>query len=352
MLAIALSCACGASASPDEGASTEPAPAATCALETTHLIDERTLHGVVDTPPDRRASVAAEVPGRIERVLVREGDVVEAGALLAQIEAGPTVDAQAHARAQLAEAETLAHTQQASRDHLAHLVERGIAARAQLEEADGHLAALEEAVTAARAIFSEARRGVARTHVTSPIAGTVVRMLRRTGENVDGTPATPILEIADVSSLEITVSAPARDLLVLARDQTATVVLDGLAEPVTAHVRTVAPALDPVTGTGSVRVALDPSARTLPLGLAAEVRVAIGEHDALTAPESAVRHGAEGSTEVLVCADGHAVPTPVTVGARIDGRAEIASGLPPAARVVVRSIGLPDDAPCEGAERP
>lgn len=349
--ALLLAVACG-SAAPEGETETERAPLPTCGVERVQIDDQRTLRGVVDTPPDRRASVAAEVPGRIERVLVREGDVVAAGALLAEIEAGPTSDAQAQARAHLAEAEALVHTQQDARDHLAHLVERGIAPRAQLEEADGHLAALREAATAARALASEARRGVSRTRVTSPLAGTVLRLVRHPGETVDGTPATPIVEVADMSTLEIVASAAPRDLLSLARDQTAHVTIDGLPAPIEARVRSVSPMLDPATGTGTVRLALTGLDCVLPLGLAAEAVVDAGAHEASVVPAEAVRSGAEGTTEVLVCEDGAAHPLAVTIGARLGGRAEITSELDPAARLVARAIGIEDDAPCESESAP
>lgn len=349
LMLMLLASACGGNATETETAGEEPTAAPTCAIERVQRIDQRTLHGVVDTPPDRRASVAAEVPGRIQRVLVREGDVVESGALLAEIEPGPTSDAQAQARAHLAEAETLVRTQQASRDHLAHLVERGIAPRAQLEEADGHLAALEESATAARALASEARRGVSRTRVTSPLTGMVLRLLRHPGETVDGTPATPILEVADTSALEMVASVAARDLLAIARDQIAHVSIDGIDDPIDAAVRSVSPTLDPATGTGTVRIALTGLSRALPLGLAAEGIVEVGAHEALVVPAEAVRSGPEGTTEVLVCEDGAAHPLAVTIGTREGGHAEITSEIDEHARLVARAIGLEDEAPCEMA---
>jgi len=348
--ALALSlllAACGGAT--ETAAPDEPTPVATCAVGHAPIVDRRSLHGVVDTPPDRRALVAAQTAGRIEQVHVREGDAIAQEALLAEIEAGPASDARMQATAHLAEATALVRTQQEARDHLAHLVERGIAPRAQLEEADGRLAALTEAETAARALSSEARRGFARTRVTSPLAGTVLRLLRHPGETVDGTPATPIVEIADLTALEMVATVSSRDLLAITRDQVVHVTIDGLPAPLDGHVRSVSPTLDPATGTGTVRIALDGLDRTLPLGLAAEGLVEIGTHDALVVPAEAVRSGPAGTTEVLVCEDGEAHPLAVTVGTRADGHAEITSELDPSVRLVARAIGLPDDAPCEMA---
>lgn len=340
-------CGGGAGGGEGEGEASEVPPAASCGLERVTRVDRRTLHGVVDTPPDARASVAAEIPGRIQRVLVREGDLVGQGTLLAEIEAGPSADTAAQARAHLAEAETLVHTQQAARDHLAHLVERGIAPRAQLEEAEGHLAALESAASAARALASEARRGVSRTRVVSPLDGTVLRLLRHPGETVDGTPATPIVEVADLHALEVVASVAARDLLAIARDQVVRVSIDGMDDPIEASVRSVSPTLDPATGTGTVRIALSGLDRALPLGVAAEGQVEVGTHEALVVPIEAVRSGTDGTTEVLVCQDGEARALAVTVGSREGGQAEITSPIDPDVRLVARAIGLEDGAPCE-----
>ena len=113
--------------------------------------------------------------------------------------------------------------------------------------------------------------------------------------------------------------------------------------------RSVSPLLDPTTGTGTVRIALTGLGRSLPLGLAAEAVIETGMHDALVVPEDAVRSSAAGTTELLVCEDGVAHPLAVTVGQRVDGRAEIISEIDESARVVARAIGREDDAACEPA---
>jgi RND family efflux transporter MFP subunit len=343
--------ACGGHAAPEGEHETEIPAAEVVTVERATLTDTRVLRGVIDTPPDRRASVAAEIAGRINEVPVREGDAVEAGALLAVIDPGPASDARAAASAHLEESSVAVASARTARDHVAHLVERGIAPRAQLEEADAHLAALQAAAQASRVTVREAGRGVSRTRVTSPLAGVVVRVVRRPGETVDGTPGTPIVEVADVSALELACSAAPRDLLALAADQPVSITVDGLDAPLPGHVRSVAPALDPSTGTGSVRIALDPLARALPLGLAGEARVNAGTHDGLVVPDEAVRASAEGTPEVLVCEGGAAHATAVVVGQRSEGRAELVEGVPAGALVVHRAIGREDGSACgEAAE--
>ena len=48
-----------------------------------------------------------------------------------------------------------------------------------------------------------ARRQLERTTVRSPLSGVVLHVFRKSGELVDGTPATPILEVGDPSALEL-----------------------------------------------------------------------------------------------------------------------------------------------------
>jgi hypothetical protein len=48
-----------------------------------------------------------------------------------------------------------------------------------------------------------------------------------------------------------------------------------------------------------------------------------------------------------VCEDGHAHALAVSVGARVDGRAEITSPIDAHARLVARAIGLEQGADCE-----
>ncbi len=354
-LALVAALGCTSPATGEGAASATPAAPLACAeLTTRTLEDVREVFGVIDTPPGGRASVAAELAGRILSLSVREGDRVEAGDLLCEIDGGPQSDAARTARARASEAEIAATNARVTRDRAAHLVERGIAARRDLEDAQSRLGELEAARDAARALASEAGRTAARARVTAPISGVVVRVIRRIGETVDGTPATPIVELADLRTLELVASVAPRDLLVLAPEQDARVTLDGLDEPLDAVVTRVGPALDPATGTGSVRLAVPGRESPLPLGLSGRASIRVGEHEAVVAPEGAVRGRRDGGMEVLVCRDGRAEAVRVEVGRRDGDVVELHSGAAAGDRVVLRALGIEEGSVVagEGTEPP
>lgn len=354
VLALTL-LACG---SPPPEAEEEVAPLhATCApVERATVDDVRTLDGTVVTPPDRTALVSAQIAGPIRDVLVREGDPVTAGQRLVDVDPGTAADLAHLADARVAEAAAAAAHAHLTLDRSARLVERGIAARQELDDATGAAAGLDAALVAARASRAEAHRMLERAHVTSPIDGVVTRVLRQAGELVDGTSLTPILEVADPSELEVLTSASPADLIALRPLATARVELPAVPGiGFDATVRSVAPAIDPVTSTGAVRFALvlAPDGPHPPLGVLARVRVVVATHEALTVPLDALRGSTEGRSEVLVCADGAVHARTVTVGARAE-RAEILDGLDGTESIVVSGvIGIDNDTPlATEAERP
>lgn len=309
------------------------------------LRDVRIVRGTVAAVPDRDAVIAAQVPGRLLRVPLREGDAVTKDGIVAEVESRSVRDGLRQADAQLAQARAarVAAASEASRQE--HLFEKGISAKQALEQARAALAAADAQVTVAAAQVDASRQGVERAEVRSPLAGVVVRVFRRPGEVVDGTAATPILEVADPSALELAASAPPADLVLLRVGQLATLRFDALAGH-TFHgsLRAVAPAIDPTTGVGTVRITIEASEVRPPLGLAglAEVLGADARR-AVVVPAAAVRKAGGAKTEVVECRDGHASVRAVVTGDRRDGVVEIVNGLTAGARVVVDEAAALED---------
>lgn len=318
-------------------------------------VEQRVIRGTVSPRPDRDALLSAQVPGRLLRVLAREGDHVEAGAIVAEVESRPLRDSLRQAEAVLGQARAQRTAASASVLREQHLYERGISARQTLEAAQAALGQAEGAVALASAQVDVARQSLERAAVRTPIAGFVVRLLRREGEVVDGTPTTAIMQVADPSELELSASVRASDLVMLATGQTAEVTLEPLpGRRFEATVRTVSPAVDLATGVGTVRLSLQTTGANVPLGILGTAAVHVGH--AITAdvvPSSAIRSAGGTRTEVVLCINGHARPLPVVVGDRRDGVAQIVSGLESVARPALVALdgltGLVDGTAIEEA---
>src|ERR1019366_6870275 len=92
------------------------------------------------------------------------------------------------------------------------LFERGIAAGKEVEDARKELAAAQAAVDQANAALNTAERQVERAEVRSPIDGQIVKRMVSGGEQVDGTAAQPIVEIANLDHVELDANVPSEQL--------------------------------------------------------------------------------------------------------------------------------------------
>src|SRR5690606_9157561 len=132
---------------------------------------ETRLSGRVEPMVDSRASVAALVGGRVERVLVAPGQSVRAGHPLVSLVSGDAASLRAEVDA--AQAAYVAAEQAHSRDE--ELADLGVVARREAEVS--HAQALSAQANAraarARAAAAGAPSASGRVSVTSPIAGVV-----------------------------------------------------------------------------------------------------------------------------------------------------------------------------------
>jgi membrane fusion protein (multidrug efflux system) len=313
------------------------------------VVDTIEVRGTIAPLPDRDAQVSAQVPGRILRLFVREGDPVTAGQLLARLDDGPLVDDLHAAEAVVTRTHAEVRNAEATAARVQRVFEHGIAARQEVDDASTRAQSARAAESEAEASARRARRQVDRAAIRSPLAGVVVRLFRRPGELVDGTPATPIVQVADPSRLELVGDATANDLIRVAKGQPAEVMISAL--PNThwrASVAAVSPAVDRTTGLGTVRVTLDATERP-PIGALGSARIPVGSpRQSVGVPAAAIRTGPGEEIEVVICGDdGHAHVSRLPRGASVGGRVET-KGLTAGQRVVVSSVlGIADGDPIE-----
>ena len=343
VVATALACRHATDAEEDE----KPAPAqVTCRPVVAATIDDSVdVSGVIAPPPKLDAVVSSPVAGRVAQVAVEEGDQVAAGALLAVIE-DPALGAgslEANAAVENARAQRVAADQDVARQE--RLVASGIGARKDLDDARAKQAATVAEVTAAGARAGLAGAQLARREIRAPRAGIVLHLQRKVGESVDGTSATPIAEIADVRVLELHAQATPAALLPLREGMPARLRVLGAAAAIDGKVVRIAPAVDPATMLGVVRVALAAS-EGVKVGTAATARITVGQRPGFRVPASALRRSLVGEDEVVVCDGTTARVRKVAIGNRGDDGVEITEGLKAGEQVVIDHVlGLSNDQP-------
>ncbi|MES1206855.1 MAG: efflux RND transporter periplasmic adaptor subunit [Pseudomonadota bacterium] len=314
-------------------------------VETAEVEDTIELRGTVAPLPDRDAEVAPQVAGRIAKVAVREGERVTAGQPLARIDDAGLVDQANEAAAAVAKAEAERRNAEATRARTERVFEHGIAARQEVEDAVTRADTAAASEREARAAAARIRRQVDRATVRSPLAGIVVRIFRRTGELVDGTPSTPVVEVADPSRLELAAEATAADLVRLAAGAPAEVTTAALpGARWSGAVSVVSPAVDRATGLGKVRIGIMlEAAPRPPIGVLGAARIRLGRPRAATVvPKAALRNGAGADVEVVVCGqDGVAHVRRAARGVSTGDRVEV-GGLAAGQSVALDPVGIAD----------
>lgn len=298
----------------------------------------------------RTAMVKARIAAELRQLDVREGDTVRAGQVIGRLDDTEAAwrlrqaeDQAATARAQLAIAErTLANNRA--------LVGQGFISTNALQTSESNVAAAQATLAAAQAAAELARKSVRDAVLVAPIGGQVAQRLAQPGERV-GVDAR-IVEIVDLSALELAAPLAPADVAPLAVGLPATLTVEGLAAPVTGRVARIAPATQAGTRAVMVYIALD-SAPGLRHGLFAQGAVEVARAPARVVPLSALRtDGARPA--VLVAADGRVKRVDVTPGERglapFGGAPEpavaVGDALPEGAMVLRSSVGgLADGTP-------
>jgi RND family efflux transporter MFP subunit len=268
--------------------------------------------------------VKAKVPAEVRTLTVREGDSVKAGQLLGQLDA-TEVDwrlRQAEQNASSARAQ-LDIARRALENNRA-LVAQGFISPTGLETSVSNEAAALATYEAAMAAVELARKARGDTALVTPISGMVAQRLVQPGERV--AVDTRLLEIVDLSRLELEASVAPEDVVALAVGQTALLQVDGLPKPLTARVARINPSAQAGSRSITVYLAIDPDP-ALRQGLFARGRIETARQTVLAVPLSAVRSDLS-QPYVLQVDQGKALLKTVRLGQRgeVDGQPWVAIG--------------------------
>jgi membrane fusion protein (multidrug efflux system) len=333
--------ACGSKPADDEAKAPEipTITAETVTVQRRTLTEDLVVRGTVTAVPNEDVKVSALVAGRVNAVTIAEGDTVREGQVIAELDRQPLEDQRRQAAASVDQAKAQLENGRLNLQRNQQLFERGIAAGKEVEDARAQLAAAQSAFDAATAQLNTAQRNVERGSVRSPIAGQVVKRMVSVGEQVDGTGAQPIAEIANLDRVELAANVPSEYLGRLKTGQTVTLTTDAYPDRTfTGTVIAIAPAVDAVTNAGLVRIGIANAGRALKVGIFAQARVALAEHpDALVVPPAAVVKE-DAAAAVYVVSGDMAQRTVVKLGMEKPDAVEVLSGVQEGQVVLVSSV--------------
>jgi RND family efflux transporter MFP subunit len=304
--------------------------------------------------PQVSSSLGAKIPGRLARVMVKEGALVKTGQVVAELEDADLASSIASAEARVAAARARADAsnanlaevkQQIDRDSI--LVDQGALGRAPLEDLVARLHALTAATKAASAEIgvtqAEAKnlRVLLRDRIIlAPIDGTVITKPPQAGDMVG--PQEPLVEIADLRSLVVESDVPEARLSQIKVGAPCEIVLD--AYPLKRYrgaALEIGKRVNRAKATVAVKVRFIDSVDDVLPEMAARVSFlaqalsdeAMKEPSKRAVPASAVVDRS-GSKVVFVLDQGQARMVPVTLGPPLGNGFELANGPPPGTKVI------------------
>lgn len=232
------------------------------------------------------ALVKARVAGELQDLSVREGDMVKAGQVIARVDA-------TEYQARLRQAQQLAVSAKGQVDiarrvfdNNRSLVDQGFISKTALDTSLASLSSAEASLRAAQAGAEVAAKALDDTVLRAPISGLISQRLAQPGERV--APDARIVEIIDLSRLELETSLSATESLAVRVGQSATLQIEGAARAIAARVVRVNPSA--VAGSRAVLAYLAvEQAPGLRQGLFAQGTLTTGRLQALAVPLSTVR---------------------------------------------------------------
>jgi len=330
-----LASACGKDAPPPR-----PTVPVTVAPVVQRSVPEE-ISAIGTVTPLQSVAVRAQVSGVLTKVAFQEGDEVQAGQLLFQIDARPFQAALDQSVANLAKDQaTLVNARQEVTRYQT-LVQNDLATEEQFDQFKANADAAQAAVTADSAAVQTARLNLEYTTIRAQIAGRTGNLLLREGNLVPANGTTPLVIINQIRPISVSFSVPQRYLDDIQRfsaqhrldvevrpGEDTTVVLRGTLTFINNQV-------DTTTGTIQLKGTFDNASRRLWPGEFVTTRLVMNvETNALTVPSQAVMTGQNGSYVYVVGSD-HTVKTQdVTLGRAVQDYVVIEKGVAQGQQVV------------------
>lgn len=296
------------------------------------LSGEILAQAIVAASPTGQAILTARAAGAVTQIFKRLGDPVRAGEALAVVEGRDAAQFAADRSTAAARAAQAARNLAREKS----LYDQRVSPRVDYENAQADAATAQAEATRAAAAASAAGvaangRGVT---VTSPIAGRITAAPVVLGAFVQ--PETELFRVADPRRIQIEASIGILDAQRIAAGDRA-IIEPGDGVTVAGKVRAVTPTLD--AGTRQAIAVIEPIGGNFRPGQSLRVRIlprSASVSEGIVVPDDAVQ-SVEGRDMVFVRTPTGFVATPITIGTRSGGRAEITAGLKPGQSVATHN---------------
>jgi multidrug efflux system membrane fusion protein len=300
-----------------------------------------TLDALGTVEAEQSVAIRAEISGVLEKVHFREGDLVQAGQLLFQIDAGTQQAEVEKAQANLMRDQAALQEAQVQAKRLKSLAEKEFITQQEYAQAGVQEQSTSAAVRADQASLRAMQLQLAHARITSPITGRIGALNIKQGNLVSAGSVTPLVTINATQAVMISFSVPQQQLqkirqqqhkgalkVELRRESQTTVIATG-------SLAFIDNTVDTQTGSIRLKARIPNKQELIWPGELLTVRLILEiQTDALLVPETAVQTGQNG-TFVYVITEGKARVQTIEIARQEGTQVAVAKGLSVGQQVIL-----------------
>jgi membrane fusion protein, multidrug efflux system len=296
--------------------------------------------------PIATITVRTQIAGTLQQVAFTEGQLVNAGDFLAQIDSRPFQATQAQAKGQLAKDTALLAQAQSDLGRYQTLSKQDSIAHQQVDDQSFLVQQDKAAMASDQAQIDAANLNINYTHITAPISGRVGFRLVDQGNYVQPSDASGLVVITQLQPITVFFSIPEDSLqAVSARLKSGAMlpvtVLDrqNVKQLAVGQLTTIDNAVDATTGTVKLRATFANDDFALFPNQFVNVQLLVDTlAGAVVAPNAAIQLGSIGNFVYVVRDDETVTVRKVTIGAADASRTDVLSGLSEGEKVVIDGV--------------
>ena len=272
-------------------------------------------------------NVAAEGSGKLTDLLVKEGDQVSKGQVIAKLDDELISLQIENAKLNIAQLKN-------DNARFANLRKEQAVSSMEAEK-------MELALKSAEVQLKQLQKQLRGTKVLAPFSGVVTKKMADLGSMV--MPGSPIVELTDISQLKLTISVPERDVLKFKKGQRVEVSVDAHDKEVKGSIYSISVQADGLHNFKVQVLVSNTGAQKILAGMYGNVTLSNNDSvKALAVPRKALI-GSTKNPQIYVVSNGKAVLTPFSPGTADGNYLEVVSGLSASAEIVVKGqVNLED----------
>jgi multidrug efflux system membrane fusion protein len=287
-------------------------------------------------------TVRTRVDGEVVKILFKEGQTVQQGDLLAQIDPRTYKAAVDQATAKKAQSTATLNNSQLDLQRYSTLAKQDFASRQQLDTQTANVATNTAIVAADTAALENAQTQLDFTNIRAPITGRVGFRLVDQGNIVNASSQTGIVTITQVQPISVVFTLPeaqisdVNDAMHKGPVTAVAYTADGSRQLAEGTLTVVNNQVDAATGTIQIKATFENKDNALWPGLAVVVRVPIRTlQEVLVLPQSAVQRSQQGLLAYVVDDKQKAVLRKVEIGPSNNDNVVVTSGISAGEKVVI-----------------